>query len=115
MVKVKVENSRIYRFMVAFEGRWSPANEVFPIETAEGQLVGSFVIVEGPAWKCFLSGIGYAESLFLGSDTPPYITPVITEGHPTEVTSGAVEKLVVSAKAINDESKRISVEEGRDE
>ena len=115
MTKVNAENARIYRFTTSFEGRWSPANETFPIETEDGQLVGSFLIVEGPAWKCFLSGVGYVESLFLGSETPPYITPVLTEGHPREVNAGAVEKLIVSAKRLTEESKRINVEEGRDE
>lgn len=115
MAKVKSLNARIYRFTVAFEGRWSPANETFPIETEDGQLIGSFLIVEGPAWKCFLSGIGYSESLFLGSETPPYITPIVTEGHPGEVAAGAIEKLVVSSKPLSEESKRVNVEEVQDE
>jgi len=114
MKTVKNEHARIYRFTVAFEGRWSPANEVFPIETEDGQLVGSFVLVEGPAWKCFLSGVGYVESLFLGSETPPYITPFMVEG-PTRFDRNGVEKLIVSTKSLNEESKRINVEEGRDE
>jgi hypothetical protein len=98
----------IRRFTVGTNGEWTPANQTFPIESSEGQIIGAFLIVEGPAWACFISGRGYYESLWLDTDTPPYISPIRSE-------DGSVQKLVVSRKKLNDESKLIKLGDDKDE
>jgi len=96
------------RFTVAFEG-WTPAFEVFPIENVEGILIGGFLVIEGPIWKCFVSRVGYPESLTLeDSDDPPWVTP-------TRADDNSIVKLVVSSIKMNEESKRIRLSDRSDD
>jgi hypothetical protein len=96
------------RFTVAFEG-WTPAFEVFPIENADGTLIGGFLVIDGPVWKCFISRVGYPESLTLeDSENPPWITPLRAE-------DSSIVKLVVSNVKTSEESKRIRLSDRSDD
>ena len=96
------------KFTTVFEG-WSPANEVFPIVNAEKVLIGGFLVIEGPVWKCFVSSRGYPESLSLEDpSSPPWITPI-------RGSDDSIIQLMVSTIKINDESKRIYIKESDSE
>jgi len=96
------------KFVVAFDG-WTPAFEVFPVVNSDGLVIGGFLVIDGPVWKCFVGRTGYPESLSLDdSDNPPWITPVRAE-------DDSIVKLVVSNVKTNDESKRIRTTDGRDD
>jgi hypothetical protein len=107
MTEVNETKNSTVRFTVVFEG-WTPAFEVFPVENSDGLLVGGFLVIEGPIWKCFVSRSGYPESLFLNdSDNPPWITPV-------RETDDSIIKLIISNIKMNDESKRLHITDGND-
>lgn len=92
-------------FTTFFDHLWSPAFEVFPIENAEGVLVGGYTVIDGPVWKCFIATRGYGESLAIGSpNSKLYVTPDIG---PT----GRTEKLTLSLVKISEESKLVNLEE----
>lgn len=92
----------IVRFTTVFLGEWSPANEVFPIISNLYQtVIGGFLVVEGPAWKCFMSRTGYTESMSV-SDGQFYLTP-------KKASDGSIIALIVSDMAINTDSKLVDI------
>jgi hypothetical protein len=109
MTKSEVDSFvAVKKFTTVFEG-WSPAHEVFPILNAEKVLIGGFLVIEGPVWKCFISARGYPESLMLEDpDNAPWVTPIRN-------SDGAIDQLLVSTIKMNDESKRIYTTENESE
>ncbi len=96
------------KFAVGFDG-WTPAFEVFPIVNSDNLVVGGFLVIEGPVWKCFVAKHGYPESLSLGdNDNPPWITPV-------RAADDSIVKLVVSSVKTSEESKKIHTTDGSDD
>lgn len=97
-------NNPTRRFTAHFEGCWSPASEVFPIQNYEGVLVGGFTIIDGPVWKCFIASRGYGECLAIGTGARLWVTPDV------DLRLGT-QKLVLSLVKINEHSKEVNLEE----
>jgi hypothetical protein len=91
-------------FTTFFNGYWSPANESFPILNQRGELVGGFVVIEGPVWKCFIASRGYAESIAIGTGQALWVTPRNSGGN-------CVEAITLSLEKINDDSREIMLED----
>lgn len=96
--------SKTRSFTTFFNGWWSPANETFPIMNSRGELVGAFLVIEGPVWKCFIAARGYTESLAIDGGQPLWVTP-------RESGGGCTECLTLSLTKINEDSREILLEE----
>ena len=95
----------VIRFATFFDG-WSPSQEVFPITTfLEQKLVGGFLVIEGPVWKCFIARIGYSESITIAAGWC-YLTPKVD-------TDGSIISLVLSSFSLDSTSKKVAIEEER--